>query len=262
MRIVLFGTGNLATRLGIALNTTDAEIVQVFGRTEANTAQLADILNCPYTISLEEINLDADIYILAITDDSIAEVVSKLLIQDQLVVHTAGSVSMNVLSPSVKNQGVFYPLQTLSKNKEVNFKTIPICIEANNTASLEKLDALASSLSDQVIRVDSAQRKRLHLAAVFVCNFVNHFYSIGEKLLNEQQLDFDLLKPLILETANKAMLFSPPDIQTGPAIRGSKTIMDLHFKMLEGHPEWQKLYKMVSNDIVVNRNPSTNHSGI
>ncbi len=253
MRIVLVGTGNLATRLGIALLSTDAQLVQVFGRSETNTAQLAHILHCPHTICKKYLCTDADLYILAVSDDSILSVVSSLPIQDKLVVHTAGSVSLDILASASKNYGVFYPLQTFSKYKEVDFKTIPVCIEANNNVSLELLNSLAMSLSDKVFRVDSYQREQLHLAAVFVCNFVNHFYSIGEKLLNEHQLDYDLLKPLILETANKAMLFSPPDVQTGPAIRGSKTIMTQHLKMLVGHPEWQKMYEMVSTDIDVNR---------
>ncbi|MCL4482657.1 MAG: DUF2520 domain-containing protein, partial [Bacteroidetes bacterium] len=181
--------------------------------------------------------------------DAIPDVLTDLPIREQLIVHTAGSVSMNILATVSKNYGVFYPLQTLSKQKEVDFSSVPICIEANSAENLAKLRALAAIISDQVVQVDSMQRKQLHLAAVFVSNFVNHFYSIGEKLLLEKQLDFDLLKPLIMETANKAMHHSPRTVQTGPAIRNNKTIMDHHLKMLEQHPEWQKLYELISRDI-------------
>ena len=253
MRIVLCGTGNLATRLGIALFEADADIVQVFGRTEKNAAELAHILQCAFTLSPEELITDADLYILAVSDDSIEKVVSNLAVKDQLVVHTAGSVSMAILAASAKNFGVLYPLQTFSKNKEVDFRNIPICIEANNARNLEILHEIASTIAEQVVRVDSNQRKQLHLAAVFVCNFVNHFYSIGEKLLIEQQLDFDLLKPLIRETAEKAMLHSPALVQTGPAVRGDKAVMEMHRKILEGHPEWLEIYTMISKDIEENR---------
>jgi predicted short-subunit dehydrogenase-like oxidoreductase (DUF2520 family) len=122
-------------------------------------------------------------------------------------------------------------------------------VEANNGKNLEKLSLLAHTISEQVFTVNSVQRRELHLAAVFVCNFVNHLYTIGEKLLQEQQLDFRLLKPLILETANKAMAFSPATVQTGPAIRGNQNILDLHLKMLEQHPKWQKIYELISLDI-------------
>ncbi len=249
MRIVLLGTGNLATRLGIALRAKGIEIIQVYGRTESSAARLANLPGTLFISTKKEIITDADLYILAVSDDAIPDVIADLPIREQLIVHTAGSVSMNILATVSKNYGVFYPLQTLSKQKEVDFSTVPICIEANSAENLAKLRALAAIISDQVVQVDSVQRKQLHLAAVFVSNFVNHFYSIGEKLLLEKQLDFDLLKPLIMETANKAMLFSPQTVQTGPAIRNNKTIMDQHLKMLAQHPNWQKLYELISRDI-------------
>lgn len=249
MRIVLIGTGNLATRVGIALRAKGVEIIQVYGRTESNAARLASLLDAPFTTSKKEIRTNADLYLLAVSDEAIPEVIADIPISDQLVVHTAGSVSIDILAQVSKNYGGFYTLQTLSKQKEVDFSTVPICIEANNAENLAKLKVLAEHISNQVVTVDSAQRRQLHLAAVFACNFVNHFYSIGEELLHEQQLDFDLLKPLIMETAGKAMHHSPRTVQTGPAIRNNKAIMELHLKMLEQHPEWQKLYELISREI-------------
>ncbi|MCK9413855.1 MAG: DUF2520 domain-containing protein [Prolixibacteraceae bacterium] len=249
MRIVLLGTGNLATRLGIALHAKHAEIVQVYGRSGTSASDLANLFGCTDTSSMPEIITDADLYILAVSDTSIPEVLTNAPFHDRLIVHTSGSISIDILSSFSENYGVFYPLQTLSKQKAVDFSAVPICIEANNAENLEKLNRLAKTISDQVFRIDSAQRRELHLAAVFVCNFVNHFYAIGEKLLQEQNLDFNLLKPLILETANKAMLHSPPEIQTGPAVRDNHTIMDQHLKMLQQHPEWQELYELISKDI-------------
>ena len=249
MRIVLFGTGNLATRLGIALKSSNTEIMQVFGRSEDGASNLSCILGCPYTTSLKEIKSDADIYIIAVSDDAISEVLSGIQVNNQIVVHTSGSVQMDVLSSFAENYGVFYPLQTLSARREVDFTDVPLCIEANNPATLEKINALASSISGSVVAIDSEQRRQLHLAAVFVCNFVNHFYAIGEVLLKDRQLDFDLLKPLIRETAAKVLQFSPSSVQTGPAARGNEAVMAMHLLMLEEYPEWKHFYEIISKDI-------------
>jgi len=249
MRIVILGTGNLATQLGMALYAQHAEIIQVYGRTGTHASDLANLLGCNSTTSKLKIITDADLYILAVSEAAITEVLSDAPIRDRLIVHTSGSISIDILATFSKNYGVFYPLQTLSKQKAVDFSTVPICIEANSAENLEKLSKLAKIISDQVFEINSIQRRELHLAAVFVCNFVNHLYAIGEKLLHEQHLDFNLLKPLIAETAQKAILFSPPGVQTGPAIRGNQTIMEQHLKMLEQHPEWQKLYELISSDI-------------
>jgi len=249
MRIVLFGNGNLATRLGLALQSKHAEIVQVFGRNDIGCAQLAALLNCPYTCSKEQITPDADLFLLAVSESAIPEVLEGVSIARQLVVHTSGSIPMESLIPFAGNCGVFYPLQTLSAQKAVDFSTVPICIEANKEENLQMLMELGNLISDQVSCVGSNQRRQLHLAAVFVCNFVNHLYAVGEQLLREQDLSFDLLKPLIRETAEKAMMFSPADVQTGPAVRGNVPVLDLHQQMLVQHPEWQHLYERISHDI-------------
>ena len=192
MRIVLLGTGNLATRLGIALHSKHVEIIQVFGRSESKASYLSGLLGCSFTTSRHAIRMDADLYMLAVSEDAIPEVLSDAGIRKQLVVHTSGSISIDILSAVSENFGVFYPLQTLSKQKEVDFSTVPICIEASSGENLRMLSKLANLLSDQVYQIDSVQRRQLHLSAVFVCNFVNHFYSIGEKLLQEHQLDFNI----------------------------------------------------------------------
>jgi predicted short-subunit dehydrogenase-like oxidoreductase (DUF2520 family) len=249
MRIVLLGTGNLATRLGLALHAKEIEIIQVYGRTKSSAIHLSKRVGCSFTSLIGEIKTDADLYILAVTEESIPEILFNSPINNQLIVHTSGSIPMEILSAFSNNYGVFYPLQTLSKQKVVDFSTIPICIEASSTENLKKLRQLANLISGQVLHIDSAKRIQLHLAAVFVCNFVNHLYSIGAHLLQDQNLDFDLLKPLILETAQKVMTFPPEEVQTGPAVRGNHKIMELHLMMLEQHPEWQNIYKLISQDI-------------
>ena len=249
MRIVLIGTGNVATRLGMALQAKNADIVQVFGRSKKNASILASELGCAFTTKIKQIVTDADIYIMAVSDDVISTLAAGFPLMDQLIVHTAGSISMEVLASVSENYGVLYPLQTMSARKDLDFSHIPFCIEASSEANLEKLRMLAATISDQVFEIDSQKRKQLHLAAVYVCNFVNHLYAIGEELLKEQNLDFNLLKPLISETAEKVMQFSPNDVQTGPAIRGNKAVMESHLDMLEQHPEWKKIYGIMSDDI-------------
>jgi len=249
MRIVILGTGNLATRLGLALLAKSAEVVQVYGRSQSGTTALADLMDCPCTTDLSEVYQDADLYLLAVTEEAIPTILQNAPIRNRLLVHTSGSVPMEILAAFSENYGVFYPLQTLSAQKTVDFSQVPICLEANNTETLEILSSLANTLSSQVFYINSVQRRKLHLAAVFVCNFVNHLFAIGQELLREQQLDFELLKPLIRETVGKAMSFPPAEVQTGPAIRGNQPIMELHLKMLEQHPEWQKIYELISMDI-------------
>jgi predicted short-subunit dehydrogenase-like oxidoreductase (DUF2520 family) len=253
MRIVLLGTGNLATRLGLSLLAKNGAVVQVYGRNTARATTLAHLLGCPWTTDKSKILLDADLYLLAVTEEGIPELLQDAPIRHRLLVHTSGSVAMDVLAPFTDDYGVFYPLQTLSAQKALDFSQVPICVEANNSDNLQKITLLAQMISEQVVNLNSVQRREFHLAAVFVCNFVNHLYVIGEKLLKDQQLDFNLLKPLILETANKAMAFSPATVQTGPAIRGNQPILDLHLKMLEQHPAWQKIYELMSLDILSNR---------
>ena len=249
MRIVLIGTGNVATRLGMALQAKNRYIVQVFGRSETDTSRLASMLGCSFTNNIKNVSSDAVAYLMAVSDDAIPGLAAELPMENKLIFHTAGSVSMDALAPFSENYGVLYPLQTLSAQKEVDFSHIPLCIEANNEANYEKLRTLAATITDQVVDMNSQQRRQLHLAAVYVCNFVNHLYAIGEELLKEKNLDCNLLKPLILETANKAMQFSPKEVQTGPAIRGNKAVLESHLNMLELHPEWQKIYELISKDI-------------
>jgi predicted short-subunit dehydrogenase-like oxidoreductase (DUF2520 family) len=250
MRICLIGAGNLATQLGMALSEKGHQIVQVWSRTSKRAAELASKLNCEYTAEISSIYSDTDIYIIAVSDQSIESILSKHVWGNTLVVHTAGSIPMDILAPYCTNYGVFYPFQTFTVEKKVDFDQIPLCIEANTPQNLEVLNTLALSLSQNIRIVDSNHRQQIHLAAVFVCNFVNHFYAVGEELLREKGLDFEILKPLILETASKVVDQSPKSSQTGPAIRNDKNVMDKHLAMLENHPDLKKLYSLISERII------------
>jgi len=250
MRICLIGAGNLATQLGMALEEKGHQIVQVWSRTQKSATALASKLNCPYTTDLSFIFSESDLYIIAVSDIAIASVLSNRNWDDTMVVHTAGSTPMSILAPFCKNFGVFYPFQTFTISKRVDFSQVPVCIEANSPLNLDFLKELALSLSQNIKLFDSGQRQQIHLAAVFACNFVNHFYAVGEELLREKGIDFDILKPLILETASKVVDQSPVNTQTGPAVRNDKTVMDKHLALLEHQPDLQKLYEQISQRII------------
>lgn len=250
MRICLIGAGNMATQLGMALLEEGHQIVQVWSRTQQSATKLASKLNCPYTTETSSITSETDIYILAINDTAIESILAQRSWGDILVVHTAGSTPMNILAPYCTNYGVFYPFQTFTIEKKVDFDNIPVCIEANTPQNLEILNGLAKSISQIIKLFDSNQRQQIHLAAVFVCNFVNHFYSIGEKLLVDKGIDFEILKPLILETASKVIYQSPESSQTGPASRNDKIVMDKHLAMLANDPDLKNLYSLLSERII------------
>ena len=248
-KITFIGSGNVATHLAIALKEAGKEIVRIYSRTPANAKALAGKVDADFTNNTEDIAGEADIYIVAVSDDALLQTAEKLNFNDGLVVHTSGSAQMDILKGCSENYGVFYPLQTFSKSRKVDFNKIPLCIEANNPGSREQLKNLALSLTDKLYFVNSEKRRTLHLAAVFACNFPNFMYSVAQKILRKNELDFDILKPLIKETAEKVQQISPADAQTGPAKRGDDKIMKLHIEMLKDYPEFQELYKIISEGI-------------
>ena len=250
MRICLIGAGNLATQLGTALSEKSHQIVQVWSRTSNSAAQLALKLNSPFTTDVDSITTNTDIYIISIKDQEISNLLARHHWGNRLVVHTSGSTPMDIMAPYCANFGVFYPFQTFTRSKKVDFGQVPFCIEANTPQNLEVLNQLALSLSRNIRHLDSLQRQQIHLAAVFSCNFVNHFYAVGKELLQEKGIDFELLKPLILETAQKALEQAPETAQTGPAIRNDKATMEKHLGMLAGHPDLKDLYAQISQRII------------
>ncbi|WP_108424671.1 Rossmann-like and DUF2520 domain-containing protein [Flagellimonas amoyensis] len=244
LSVVILGTGNLAMHLFRAFSaTTGAQVVQVVGR---NPESLRSFSTQVATTTDPTSIKDADVYIIAVKDDAIAEVSRQLNEKNGVVVHTSGAVAMDALTP--ENRGVFYPLQTFTKGKDIDFGKVPICIEAKEEQSLALLKSLALTLSQNVHEVNSEQRKKLHLAAVFVNNFTNHLYGIGEELCEKEGLSFDLLKPLILETAEKIQSMSPKEAQTGPARRSDQKSMQDHLKLLN-NDKHIALYNLMSEAI-------------
>lgn len=247
--ICLIGAGNLATQLGMDLRKAGLQFTQVYSRTAESANALAEKLGCHAVCRLEDLTLDADLLLFALKDDALESVLSKLSLQGKLIAHTAGSLPMSVLAPYSNRYGVFYPLQTFSKQRTVDFSEIPFCLEASDSEVMADLKELAGRLSNKLEEISSEQRQSLHLAAVFTCNFVNHFYYLGQQVVENFGVDFDLLKPLILETAAKVMEIKPFDAQTGPAKRFDETIINKHLNFLADQPELQEIYSFVSRSI-------------
>ncbi|WP_396150166.1 Rossmann-like and DUF2520 domain-containing protein [Flavobacterium sp.] len=244
--IVLIGSGNVAQHLITAfLQSNEIELVQVFSRQKGSVSHLlsSDKIVSEY----DEIKV-ADIYIIAVSDNAIADVSAKLAFENRLVVHTSGSMPMEILN-NKNRRGVFYPLQTFTKNKAVNFKEIPICLEAEKENDFKIIKIVAETISTVVQSISSEQRKALHVAAVFVCNFVNHLYKIGNAICEENQLSFDLLKPLIQETAQKIIQLTPENAQTGPAKRNDTATINSHLNFLT-YENQKAIYKLITKSII------------
>lgn len=250
-RVVLVGAGNVATHLGMALQKAGYEIVQVFSRTEHSASVLAGKLGTEYTVSMETLRPDADLYIVSVKDAVLQSLLPSVVKgrEEALFVHTAGSMPMSVWKGIAIRYGVLYPMQTFSKQRPVDFGTVSFFVEANEPDDLETLKQMASSLGAKVYEASSEQRMSLHVAAVFACNFANHMYALSAKLLDKYGMPFEAMLPLIEETADKVHLLSPWEAQTGPAIRRDGNVMDKHLDLLADEPILQDLYKKISKSI-------------
>ncbi|PBJ15654.1 Rossmann-like and DUF2520 domain-containing protein [Flavobacterium sp. ACN6] len=245
IQITIIGSGNVAQHLIKAFGASKTvEIKQVFSRNKEALLHLVD-----YDKIVTDLNelQPADLHIIAVSDNAISEVSEQLPFNNQFVVHTSGTSSIDVLDEK-NRRGVFYPLQTFSKNKNVDYSIIPFCLEAENTADFNLLDTAAKSISTAVYLINSEQRKALHVAAVFVNNFTNHLYQIGEEICEENQVPFAILKPLIQETADKINTLDPADAQTGPAKRNDSVTIDSHLAFLQNENK-KNIYKILTQSI-------------
>ncbi len=249
-KIVLIGAGNLAHHLAKLLLKRGHEIIQVYGRTEAAAKQLGMKLFSVHTTVLQELKPDADIYIICVKDKAIAEVAAKLKPGNKLVLHTSGATSMQVLKGSSKKYGVLYPLQTFSAQSKVKWNKIPFLIEGNTAAAKNEVLQFALGLVKEVYEMNSEKRMKLHLAAVFACNFSNHLYTLSKQYLEEEGIPlFHLLAPLIQQTAKKIKKNNPAEVQTGPAVRNDEAVMKQHLQLLKGKEKFRKVYEVMSNSI-------------
>ncbi|MDQ3681640.1 MAG: DUF2520 domain-containing protein [Bacteroidota bacterium] len=248
MEIIIIGTGNTATVLGRKLKAAGHTILQVYGRNAAAASELAYELDSESTNYWSVVNREAEIYILAVSDIAIEEMVKELRLPERTIVHTAASVSKNILKNATSHFGVFYPLQSLKKENR-NSPEIPIIIDASDEETLHVLENLANTITTTVAEADDSQRLKLHLAAVFCNNFVNHIYALMEDYCRKENLDFSLLIPLIQETTLRLTTISPSLAQTGPATRADQATIDKHLALLASHQHLKDLYEMMTKSI-------------
>jgi predicted short-subunit dehydrogenase-like oxidoreductase (DUF2520 family) len=254
--ITIIGTGNLATNLISEFKKTGATIF-VNGRDKDSLTFLADTFRVGSSFGFENLPENSDIYFICISDEAVHEIINdetlRAKINNGFIVHTCGSIPLQLLSKLSNNYGVFYPLQTFTKEIKTDFKHVPICIEANNGYNQDKLIKYATQISDDVRRVSSEQRQFIHLAAVFANNFTNKMFSIAEEILNEHQIDFNILIPIIEESIRKIRLYSPRNIQTGPAIRNDFKTMEKHLELLKDHEDFKHIYSIISKHISISK---------
>ena len=253
LSIVLLGAGRVATHLAPALKDAGYSLVQVWSRTEASARQLAEPLGVPYTTDFQTVATDADAYIVCVADAALPEVAGRIVDrvgEAPLFLHTAGSVGVELWQGyRVSRYGILYPLQTFSKERAVDMHEVSLFVEASDENTLAEVDALARSLSGKVFRADSKLRARLHIAAVFACNFSNAMYDVAHQLLAQEDIPFEVLLPLIDETAAKVHELAPYEAQTGPAVRGDQAVMQRHVESLATNGKLQQLYTMISEYI-------------
>ena len=250
-KIVIAGAGRIAWHLGRRLKAKGLPVALVINRTASHAETLAQALRCTWTTEWSETPADTDWVLLAVRDDVIADIASHLAphIPGALVTHTSGGTPGTVLEPHFSRYGVFYPLQSFSFERSPVWSKIPFCVDAAADTDLRFLKKIAKTIGNLVYRVNDEQRAALHVAAVFANNFANRCFSIAEKLLEEKDLPFELLHPLMEETLAKALHDSPTRMQTGPAIRGDEDTIRRHLEDLSGHPEWRELYLAISKSI-------------
>lgn len=251
MKIALIGAGNVATCLGPRLKEAGHEITAVYSRTVDSARALADRLGATYTTDLNAVPA-SDAAIVMLKDDALKELAPAIAdsMKDSLLLHTAGSVSMDIwYTAGAMKYGVLYPMQTFSKTSVIDWSQVPLFIEGSSDQTLDSIRELALTVSPDVTVLSSEGRRKLHLAAVFTCNFSNHMYAIAQKLLADEGVPFRVMLPLVRETARKVETIRPQDAQTGPAIRGDRKVIDEHLELLKAYPEYAELYRLISIDI-------------
>jgi predicted short-subunit dehydrogenase-like oxidoreductase (DUF2520 family) len=251
-KIAIIGSGRIAWHLGRRLKAKGLPLSQVISRTAQHAENLARTLQCAWSDEWTALAPDTDLAIIAVRDDAIggvAEQVAKAAPQT-LFVHTSGATPGTILAPFCARFGVFYPLQSFSYDRVPVWSKIPFCVDANSAEDLLLLKKIAKQIGNLLYQVDDKQRAALHVAAVFANNFSNHCFAIAEKLLEEKELPFELLHPLMEETLAKALQNAPALMQTGPAVRGDQETIQRHLNLLSGHPEWQQLYSSMTDNII------------
>ena len=255
MNISIIGAGKVGKALATIFKSAGHQIHQVFSRKLDHAKALADLTGSEPTNDIHLIKKDADVYFLAVKDDAILELANSLNVNEKIVVHCSGATPLSIFEDIHKNYGVFYPLQTFSSDIEPDFSELPICIAANNVETEETLIKLAKTICPNIYQINEAQRKNLHIAAVFANNFSNYLYTIAEDICIRSEVDFKILLPLIKQTVRKIELSKPSEAQTGPAIREDYGTIENHLETLKKEaPEYLNLYQLMTNMIIQSKN--------
>ncbi|MBC7627569.1 Rossmann-like and DUF2520 domain-containing protein [Ferruginibacter sp.] len=250
MKVVIVGAGNVATVLGRLIKNNGHDILQIVSRTANNAAILAEELNCAFTDNSGVIDKSADLYLVALTDTAMGQLDDRYHLGDKLVIHTAGSVSKEVLKNITHHYGVLYPLQSLRKQNMELQQNIPLLIDANTEEGFTALKNFADTLSANVTTANDEQRLKLHVAAVLVSNFTNHLYAMAADYCSKEEVDFKLLQPLIEETALRLRHYPPIEMRTGPAIRKDIETLQKHLQLLAPYPAIYNMYLKITDSIM------------
>lgn len=250
MKLAFIGAGNLATHLAKSFHQSEEhKVIQVISKTLSSAEKLGTEINTNYSTNIFDLSEEADVIFICVPDHEIEAVTNQIKFTHKIMVHTSGATGIDVLRGKSEYFGVFYPLQTFTKGVPVSMADVPICIEANKNIIEDKLIELANALSYNVTTLTSAEREKLHVAAVFANNFTNYMYKAAEDIVHEHGLNFDLLKPLIQQTALKIEYLTPKDAQTGPAIRDDEETINKHLEILKSSPKYGELYRIISKQI-------------
>ncbi len=252
-KITIIGTGNVAWHLAQGLEKGGHVINELYGRSLEKVTEIADSLySAKVTGQLDFANSSSDIFILAVSDGAISSIASEIVLPDHAtIVHTSGTVPLAALEfAAADHYGVLYPLQSFTRKVPLKLDEVPFFIEGSDLETENRLRDLAGDISNQVYLADSEKRSFLHLAAVYVSNFTNHLLTLGKELAESNELDFEMLKPLINETIDKALKMGPKDSQTGPAMREDYTTIEKHLELLSEQEEYQKIYRILSQSII------------
>jgi predicted short-subunit dehydrogenase-like oxidoreductase (DUF2520 family) len=249
MQVVIIGTGNAATVFGRLMMSKGHTISQVYGRDILKAEALAEQLKATPKADISTLSKNADVYLIAVADKAVAEIATQLDVNDHLVLHTTASLSKNVLKEISRSYGVLYPLQTLRKQMDIT-TPIPLLVDGNTEEVVLQIEQFAATLSDTVVRADDETRVKLHVAAVFSCNFANYMYLQSAEFCKKEGLNFSLLQPLIEETATRLREFHPSEVFTGPAVRGDMATINKHLSLLEAYPELHGMYKALTEKIM------------
>ncbi len=252
-KVAILGTGNLAWHLAPALEDAGHTVTEIYSRESRKAESLtARLYTAEPKTDLDFSDSEAEIFIMALADSAIPNIAEELILPDEsILVHTSGAVSLDILGySSASYTGIFYPLQTFTRDREIDFREVPFLLESEDETSLQKLKRLAKSLSNVSYTVKTKDRKALHVAAVFASNFSNHMLRIAEEIMGRQGLEFEMLKPLIIETISKSLELGAKKSQTGPAVREDMNTLDAHYQFLQYNEQLAEIYKLISQDII------------